>query len=383
MKIAHFADIHYRLKDLDEIHNCFSSAIDNAIQEKCDCAVIAGDLWDSSTLLEHDTVMKAVSNIEKLANAMPVLMIYGTKSHDRPGSLDIFPALATAFDIYVAKQIEQIVLTADGELTLFDDHPAGEKIAILFSCLPSVTKAYLLSRRYLDIAESQAEVKELLFDVFRGFGQNNTAVDCPTILVAHGTVTGSETSSGQIMVGKDIEFGLDDLKQAQADIVMLGHIHKRQSRDNVFYSGSISRLDFGEEEAKGFLIHDITDQTHRFIETPSRRRITIEIDPQNPQVPEGLDGALVKVRYRVNEEDAHIIEEGEIEGLLPKTCGVVVEKTIIPTQRIRAEGISKIKSLSEKIVMWGKAVGKEIPEGVLDKVVMVEEMSADQIAERY
>jgi len=28
-------------------------------------------------------------------------------------------------------------------------------------------------------------------------------------------------------------------------------------------------------------------------------------------------------------------------------------------------------------------VGKEIPEGVLDKVVMVEEMSADQIAERY
>lgn len=378
MKIAHFADIHYRSKGFNEIHKCFKYAVDTAVSHSCDVGVIAGDIWDGSTLLDDDIVMAAVSNIKALADNMPVLMIYGTRSHDYPKSLDIFSTIQADYPIHVSSRIEQIFLSNNNT---FEPNSSNGKI--LFSCLPSVSKANLLSRKNLDIAESHIAVKDLLFDVFREFGIINQQTNITTVLVAHGTVTGAKTSTGQIMIGKDIEFSLSDIQQAMADLVLLGHIHKFQAYNNVFYAGSTARLYYGEEEAKGFLIHNTETWKHSFIETPSRKKITIEIDPLCPKLPDDIKDSDVKVRYRISEEDSHKVNENEIKKLLDTTNTVDFEKTIIPKQRVRAEGISRIKTLSEKAKIWGETVGVEISEGILKKIEMVEIMNAEEIIDGY
>lgn len=79
------------------------------------------------------------------------------------------------------------------------------------------------------------------------------------------------------------------------DLVCLGHIHRAQSVPGcgkpVYYSGSINRLNFNEEmQAKGFWIHEIGENNFttlheykesRFIETPARPFVTIEVAKDN------------------------------------------------------------------------------------------------------
>ncbi len=51
--------------------------------------------------------------------------------------------------------------------------------------------------------------------------------------------------------------------------------------------------------------------------------------------------------------------------------------------RSRSEGISKLKTLEEKLLSWGEAANVEITESVIDKLRLVETHDADEIIATY
>jgi len=355
--------------------------IDNAIEEKVDLAVIAGDYLDeygSSIKVEDEVLGKASEAIRRLADHCPVFMVQGTYSHEHPGSLNIFAKLQAKHQIYVADKIQQVFLDTDNCFWADEPSPFSET-KVVFSALPPVNKAHLMAYQNGGSQEVNQEIKDLLLDVFRGFGQVNDQHECPCIFVGHGTIVGAEVAEGQTLVGQDIEFSINDLRQGRFSASLLGHIHRRQAWDEVMYSGSICQLNFGEEEEKGFNIVTLEGKQLKdvkFIRTPCRPRISIDLG-QNPTLESlaNLDGngAYLRIRYQVDEENRNGFRDEDIRKTLSGAYEIKIEKTIIPKERRRAPEISRMRSLEEKLIRWGETVNATIPPGVLTKAKMIEE----------
>jgi len=376
MKIFHASDLHYAPKTLDEVDRCFGFAVDHAIAEKCDAAVISGDLFDHRVDLHAPCVAALLSRVHALANAMPVLILQGTYSHDAPGSLDVFKTLAGKYPVFVADKICQVALfrAPNGAFCYFDASQewkynkrltGGDHLSALFSCLPSVNKAAVAATVG---GENAAEaVGEHVFNLMRGWSEINLqarAAGIPTVLVSHGTVSGSITEQGVPMAGLDHEFTTGALFAAETSAVCLGHIHQFQAWDtldgrHIAYPGSIGRLHFGETQPKGFMIWDVhpTYSTLGFYETPAKRLLQIDF-PGLPDMAElerqaaTCEGAHVRIRYSVDEEHRHAVDRAAITKLFEKAADISLEGRVNPIQRSRSEGMNRAPSLADKLGKW-------------------------------
>lgn len=104
-----------------------------------------------------------------------------------------------------------------------------------------------------------------------------------SILMAHYTVPGCNTESGQTMMLTQFEpiIPQEALMAAGYNLVALGHIHRPQRilSQDWYYSGAINAMNFNDEgQERGFWIH--TDMPFdgwdsRFYKTPSREFITV------------------------------------------------------------------------------------------------------------
>jgi exonuclease SbcD len=137
------------------------------------------------------------------------------------------------------------------------------------------------------------------------------------VLVLHQTLTGAHMSETQQAFLGDRGTVVDAGRLAAIgfDAVVAGHLHRHQVLEGlpvpVLYPGSIERVDFGEErEPKGFVIADVGPGRFdwRFVETPARRFVTINLgtpydradDPERAALAEALlpghvSGAIVRV----------------------------------------------------------------------------------------
>ena len=401
MKIIHTADIHFsNKKDIyKDVLKCSDYLLDVAEEEKPDLIIIAGDIFDERVALDSPASLTAANFILKAGQIAPVLVLKGTPTHDVGDSLHIFRKLNTSYPVYVSENIEQICLKGASFIPLEAGMNDGCSAVLL--CLPSIQKGNLLALKGKgqDIQDGDYEIADLLRDIFQGFGLINKKArqrGIPTILIGHGTVSGAVLSTGQRMIGRDIEFGISDLRLAAADLYCLGHIHKAQRWNEIFYSGSITRLNYGEEEDKGFFIHELLEgkAMSRFIRTPARVMKTIRCDDSLPSVENLTDnindasikGASLKITYQVSEEDIHRVNDEELKRTAIEKYGaeeVKIEKTIIPKVRVRAEGISRIQALDEKLRRWGETIGQNVPQGVFSKLESLERIDEQEIIKSY
>jgi exonuclease SbcD len=206
-------------------------------------------------------------------------------------------------------------------------------------------------------------------------------------------LTGACFSSGQTAIGEDLEFGLNDLHAAKASYTALGHVHKYQAfPSNVVYSGSPARLNFGEQEEKGFVIAEFDGARCadiRFIKTPARTFCFGEaVWESHAQILEaardlakGCAGSDVRFRFDIPDEDRGTINRAELEQIFAVAGAdkVKVEISVIPKVRTRAAGISRIALLPEKVQRWGDTVREVIPENVLATSGIIEGVSADEL----
>lgn len=373
IKVLHTGDIHYCPKHIEGVDRCFAFAVEKAIEQKCDVAVLNGDIFDHRIDLHSPVVAAVLRRVATLADAMPVLVGQGTFSHDVPGSLDVFKTIRGRYPVFIADRICQVALADHGDEVVWV--PSGtwsfmpseiERIPCraLFSCLPSINKGAVAA---LVGAENASEaVGEQVYNLLKGWAPANLAArqnGVPTIGVSHGTCSGCTTEQGVVMAGLDHEYSSGALFAAECSAFMLNHIHQTQQWDHngrcAAYSGSLERLHFGEVNPKGFLIWDVHPDRAlpRFIETPAKKLLQIDFEGQ-PNMDElaalaaQATGAHVRVRYSIDEEHRHAVDKDAITALFATATELKIEGRINPIQRTRSEGMNRAPTLGEKLAKW-------------------------------
>jgi exonuclease SbcD len=157
----------------------------------------------------------------------------------------------------------------------------------------------------------------------------------PAVLAAHFSVSGATQGSEQsVMIGRDVVVFKDLLANTAWDYVALGHIHKHQELNGgqhppIVYSGSLERIDFGEErEQKGFVIAEIEHgrSTWEFYPLDARRFLTIRIDVTSSDDPMTdifdkletyiVDEAIVRVIIKAEEAQDVLLDDKAIRQAL-------------------------------------------------------------------
>ena len=402
IRIAHFSDLHYGIKNLVEADRCFGSAIDRAIALGVDAAVLSGDATDHALDLHAPAAERLLAQVRRLAEHCPVLMLQGTFSHEPPGTLAIFRLLGGRYPVHVADRIEQVALTPKGQWIAstgwcFDEVPSSS--LALFSCVPTVNKALVAAT--VGAAEAAQAVGENLAVLLRGYAPINRAArsqGIPTIGISHGTVFGCVSEHGVPMAGFDHEFTTGALFAAEVQAFLLGHIHRHQAweqesragRQCIAYPGSISRFHYGEEGEKGFLLWEVESDQARFTleATPARRTVDIVFDGK-PDLDalrvvgaqKDMAGAFVRVRWTIADEDRHEVDRAAIEQLLAGAAEIKLEGRIVPVVRTRAAGISQMANLADKVRAWAE-VTEVKTESLLECLQSLSSQGPEAIAER-
>ena len=295
MLIIHTADIHIGVENysrpdpktrtssrLQDFLRSLDELVDYSIDNEADLVLICGDVYKSRnpTQTHQREFVKRISRLAR--EGIKVFLLAG--NHDSPNvpgpatTLDIFPTLDIE-NVQIANELNtQIVQTRNGSIQIIS--------------LPWIRKGDFMSlEKYNQLSNEKfnsAIEEKLIEDLDKEIANLDSSM--PSILASHVSVDLAKTSSEKSMtLGKDYLLPTNFLANPKLDYVALGHIHRHQILNDdppVVYSGSLERIDFGEEkDSKGFCVIDIStspDKTNRlnsykFVEVNARRFKTIQI----------------------------------------------------------------------------------------------------------
>lgn len=326
MRLLHLADVHLGMENYGKLHPtrglntrvldflaCLDQAVAYAIDQRLDAVIFAGDAYKSrepSPTLQRELAAR----ILRLTQAgLPVFLLVG--NHDLPG----MPGKANSLDIFATLEVPGVTVARQpGVYTL--DTAAGP---LQVAALPALPRGALLptdERRSLgqeELADALVQQVVGLLDGLAGRVQAGS----PAILAAHLSVEGATVGSeANLMAGHDLMVPVSALAHPQFAYVALGHIHKYQQlnpglQPEVVYSGSIERVDFGEEtDEKGFVVVELADGQahHTFVPVAARRFVTIrcrvgEGDPTEQVLAaiggHDIEGAVVRVVVEMDRDE--------------------------------------------------------------------------------
>ncbi|MEK7142649.1 MAG: exonuclease SbcCD subunit D, partial [Patescibacteria group bacterium] len=349
-----------------------------AKKEKVDLVLFAGDAF--KTREPSPTYQRAFAQkiYEFIAAGIPVVFLVG--NHDFPGAL----GKAHTLEIYPTLFIPKIFVLAQDEIKIIPT----KKGPIQVAGLPWYSRQQLLlkddlrlpiEKINLKVTESlEAKIKQL---------SKNIDPKMPAILLAHATVSGATYGSERsVMIGSDVVIPIEVFKKSPFNYIGLGHLHKHQVlQDNppIIYSGSIERIDFGEEkEDKGFILGKIIfdkQNKHKtnwqFIKTPARKFITIkanissdEKDPTKKVLDkidkENITDAVVKIIIESSLEKSAEISENRIRNKLVQAnfiAGIIKEINVHERKQIHPGFSDELASLD--------------PLGLLEKYLIVKKIN--------
>lgn len=366
---SHF-DQHSRFEECIRLHEWIRA---DAAARDVDLVLHSGDVYErKSTPLEREAVAEWVQGMAAIA---PVVIVRG--NHDALGDLPLLERLEAPHKITVVEEARIV-------------HAAGVQVV----CVAWPRKAALLAACGAESHEAgEATAAEALRNVLRGLGAQLQDEPGPNALLMHAMVRDSITSTGQPLVGCDMEIGLEDLALVGADTYLLGHIHRSQAfrvGDSIaIYPGSPRRANFGELEAKGYTLvtwHDDATVSLEFIEVPATPMLHISALWQGSLLHYdyvSVAGAEVRLRYTTPSDTREAAKAAAAnlreELLAAGAVSVQVEELVIAEQRARSPELAKALTLDEKIAaLWtakGYAPDAVRRSALLDKVHGLEELA--------
>jgi exonuclease SbcD len=362
IRILHFADVHIGMERYGRIDAAtgvnsrvmdflrrLSDLVDYAISQSVDLVIFAGDAYKSRN--PNSTYRREFAwRIKQLADrGIPVVMLPG--NHDLPAA----PNRASTIEIFDTLRVANIhVLEHSSGVTRIETARGPVQIApVPYPYISELTSQE--SYRAVSLAELDRLITTKLDAIIHDYAATvRQQPDIPAILVGHFSVdearTGSEHS---IMVGRDVKVSRAALVDDAWDYVALGHIHKHQDLNQgahppVVYSGSLSRIDFGEErEPKGWVLAQVTrgHTDYDFIphlHREARRFVTLDCDCRQKDDPLEailqhighkeklgiIDNAIVRLRLRLTAEQDAMIQERKIKAALSSAftvAGIIKE----------------------------------------------------------
>ena len=371
MRIAHIADLHCckehqkeALESLDEI--CLSLTANPV-----DLVAVAGDTWDASMLnTEASGFNDFVARIQNLATFAPVVMIYGTPSHDTDGSLEVFRKIKAKNTITILEAAKPYFLE-NGKIVETSTAPE----ALIFG-IPEPRKKYLLVNSTVGKEETESAIRDAMQKLcFLLAAKRREFPDIPCVMLYHGDIAGSSLQNGRtIERGTGIAISIDELASIGADYYALGHIHKPQQVGTLpaYYAGSIYPKDFGETHKAGFNLVEIADGKTDVKRIDFRHPQNMKIESgANVKIDGDYTGKRVWLEITCTKEERVLLDEEKILSEIRSHGaeeGSRVTISEIPTETVRAAEITEASGVSEKFKVWAENTGIEVKESVLQKI---------------
>jgi exonuclease SbcD len=340
IRLLHFADLHVGMENygrldpatgvngrvLDFLHR-FDELIDYGLEHEADLVVFAGDAF--KTRNPSPTYKRALARrVKKLADTgVPVVLLVG--NHDLPTMVQ----RASSVDIFRTLDVSNVTVGWEEKVHRIETRHGPVQIA---------TVPYPVRQRLLAHEEYQGlsigQLDEALRDIVASNIQALAAQldpDLPAVLAAHLSVSGATFGSERsVMIGRDAVVLKSALADPIWDYVALGHIHLHQSLNAgayppVVYSGSLERIDFGEEgQTKGFCRVELMrgETTWEFIPVEARPFVTVRADVRDALNPlmalqqeiaaHDLQGAVVRLILRLRADQEPLVRDRDVRGLL-------------------------------------------------------------------
>ena len=274
---------------------------DYAIERNVDVLIFAGDAYrtrDPNPTYQREFARR----IKRVADAgIPVVMLVG--NHDLPA----VSRRATSIDIFGTLDVPNVTVAHREAI-----HPVicrnGQPLNV--AAVPYPLRSALISRedhQGKSLSELDALLQNIMIENVQALAEEaRQTPDVPAILMGHFSVNEASHGSEQnIMIGRDATVPRSVLADPAWRYVALGHIHKHQSLNRdlqppIVYSGSIERIDFGEEyEPKGFVVAEISDAATTWEFVPGHRRqarpfLTVRVDVR--EVPDPTEAVVAAIR---------------------------------------------------------------------------------------
>ena len=359
IRLLHFADVHVGMENYGRLDPAtgvstrvadFLARLDEVVayglDHEADLAIFAGDAFKNREP-EPTQQREFAKRIKRLAEAMPILLLVG--NHDIPGmaqkasSVDIFGALGVPNVIVGDKAENRVVETQRGPVFL--------------AWMPYPMRNRLLSREEhtgKSIEELDAALREALTTNLRASAEEAETQDMPRVFAGHFSIAEAKLGSERsVMLGRDVAITRSVLADPVWDYVAMGHIHQRQDVNAggvppVVYSGSLERIDFGEEdETKGFCWVKLRrgTTTWQYVDVQARPFVTLRADVRGSEDPTGcvleairgrdLAGAVVRMMVTLRSGQLGALRERDIEHVLKAASSVSVVKEVEHEDRIR------------------------------------------------
>lgn len=358
IRILHFADLHVGMERHGRIDPAtglnsrvmdflrrLSDLIEYAVIKDVDMVIFAGDAYKNRD--PNSTYRREFSwRIKELADrGIPVVMIPG--NHDLPA----VAARASSIEVFDTLDVPNVHVLDRDQLMILQTR-RDDPIQIAAVPYP-LTSELLSSEEYRSVSLEALDslVSDKLAVVIQALAeQAQQQPDIPTVLVGHFSVDDAKVGSERgIMVGRDVVVPRSVLTDPAWDYVALGHVHKYQDLNQdaqppVVYSGSVERIDFGEEkEPKGWVLAEIErgHTTYEFVphhQREARRFVTIDCDCREAADPtdaaikaiqrRDVEDAIVRVRLRLRSDQDALLKERTIRAALAESfsiAGIVKE----------------------------------------------------------
>jgi len=351
IKALHTADIHIGMENygylnpntglntrLEDFLKSFDVMVDYAIDNEIDIFIFAGDAFktQSPTPTQHREFAKRIYRLAK-AN-IPTVLLAG--NHDLPNrygeatSVNIYETLSIDNVYVMERPTFQVIKTKNGDVQVLG--------------IPYVSKSGFLTNEEYS-GKSLEEIENILLKKIDSLIDGYIAKadkEIPLVLTFHAgidrAVMGAEKD---LMIGKAFCVPLSVVAKKGIDYVALGHIHKYQvlcKEPPVIYSGSIERVDFGEEpENKGFVIINLekNNTSFEFVKLPARKFITIDAEIKDNEDPneiiiktiamKDVQDAIVRLRYSINTSLAGLVDDNKIKDALNGSFFHTINATIL------------------------------------------------------
>jgi DNA repair exonuclease SbcCD nuclease subunit len=316
-----------------------------------------GDLFHAKSTIDDRNAL--APRLQRMAALAPVVIVYG--NHDVPGDLEVFARLESPWPIHVisSPRVIHVETATQGEAAIF--------------CLPYPHRAGLVSggAAHDDLGQQARAALEPMFIAAAAELEAARADGEIPLFVGHVNVGGALSSAGQPQIGMEIELDPSLLARLGSIYKGLNHIHKHQVVAGAVYAGSICRLDFGEQEAKGFI--EVTclagEFTWRFVslDVPAQYHVEGELSrdgfavtsingetagqvaPELWRDPEQWRGADVRVRYRYVKAEISALDVAKIHAEFAGARSLKLDAVPVLAHEVRAPEIAAAATLDDKV----------------------------------
>jgi len=344
IRLIHFADIHIGTENYGRVDPAtgvnervldflrrFDELIDYGLERDVDLVIFAGDAF--KTRNPNPTYQRAFARrIKRLADAdVPVVLLVG--NHDLPA----IAQRASSVDIFRTLDVPNVIVGRDERVHAIETRQGPVQVATV----PYPARQRLLAYdefRKLSLAELDQRLQSIVTENIRALA---TKLDptVPAVLTAHLSVSGATYGSERsVMLGRDAVVLKSALASPAWDYVALGHIHRHQSLNGedypaIVYSGSLERIDFGEEaQPKGFCWVELArgEATWEFVEVSARPFVTIRADVReaiNPLMAlqravaaYHIDGNVVRLILHLRADQEPLLRDRDVRALLSEAA---------------------------------------------------------------